>query len=382
MSHSHTANIDAIKRIPDPKEPKPRLALPTFALFAGALAAWVGSTVLAATGLWPWPISTIVNTVAAFALFTVVHDAAHSTLSRIRPVNVWIGRMATFTLNPGIGFRAFRYIHMQHHRFTNHEDGRDPDHYASCGPGWQAPLRWMTMDLAYMRWYIPRLSQRPRTELVEFAVTLLAFAAVIAGLVLSGNFLIVGLACWLIPSRLAGFALGWSFDYLPHHGLKDRPTDDRFKTTRNRIGLERLLSPPDALPELSPGPSPSSGNSLLPLHSGLAAKRGGLPLARSRPLHRRRATAQPRGVPHAARAVRRALRRRLIASPRGRRSGWTVRVAGFRMPKAVIIDSRLGPDVQMVSAASTVGVRVRRLYYGGCPTPAPAPAPLGDRLTR
>ena len=45
------------------------------------------------------------------------------------------------------------------------------------------------------------------------------------------------------------------------------------------------------------------------------------------------------------------------SSPRGRRSAWTVRVAGFRIPKAVMIDSRLGPDVQMVSAASTVGVR-------------------------
>ena len=45
------------------------------------------------------------------------------------------------------------------------------------------------------------------------------------------------------------------------------------------------------------------------------------------------------------------------SSPRGRRSAWTVRVAGFRLPKAVMIDSRLGPDVQMVSAASTVGVR-------------------------
>jgi hypothetical protein len=45
------------------------------------------------------------------------------------------------------------------------------------------------------------------------------------------------------------------------------------------------------------------------------------------------------------------------SSPRGRRSAWTVTVAGFRIPKAVMIDSRLGPDVQMVSAASTVGVR-------------------------
>jgi hypothetical protein len=31
--------------------------------------------------------------------------------------------------------------------------------------------------------------------------------------------------------------------------------------------------------------------------------------------------------------------------------------SGFRIPKAVMIDSRLGPDVQMVSAASTVGLR-------------------------
>ncbi len=45
------------------------------------------------------------------------------------------------------------------------------------------------------------------------------------------------------------------------------------------------------------------------------------------------------------------------SSPRGRRSAWTVTVAGFRIPKAVMIDSGLGPDVQMVSAASMVGVR-------------------------
>jgi hypothetical protein len=45
------------------------------------------------------------------------------------------------------------------------------------------------------------------------------------------------------------------------------------------------------------------------------------------------------------------------SSPRGRRSAWTVRVAEFRIPKALMIDSRLGPNVQMVSAGSTVGVR-------------------------
>jgi ring-1,2-phenylacetyl-CoA epoxidase subunit PaaE len=243
MSHSHAADIDSIKRIPDPAEPPRRIARPTVALFIAALAVWSASTTLAVTGVWPWPVSTVLNTFAAFALFTVGHDATHNSLSTIAPVNTWLGRVALYALSPQIGFRAFRYIHMQHHRFTNHDDGRDPDHYTMRGPTWQAPLRWLTLDLSYAGWYWAQLRTRPRGELQETVVMLLLFAVVIAALVLSGNFLLVGLACWLVPARLAVLMLGWSFDYLPHHGLKSRPTDDRFQTTRNRIGLERLLTP-------------------------------------------------------------------------------------------------------------------------------------------
>ena len=43
--------------------------------------------------------------------------------------------------------------------------------------------------------------------------------------------------------RLAVMWLGFAFDFLPHHGLHLTPSEDRFKTTRNRVGLERLLSP-------------------------------------------------------------------------------------------------------------------------------------------
>jgi fatty acid desaturase len=48
---------------------------------------------------------------------------------------------------------------------------------------------------------------------------------------------------FLLPIRLAVGWLGFAFDYLPHNGLRHTPSEDRFKTTRNRIGLERLLSP-------------------------------------------------------------------------------------------------------------------------------------------
>ena len=51
------------------------------------------------------------------------------------------------------------------------------------------------------------------------------------------------LALYYLPCRLAALFLGFAFDYLPHHGLHHKPSEDRLKTTRNRVGAERLLSP-------------------------------------------------------------------------------------------------------------------------------------------
>ena len=243
MSHSHHADIDSIRAIPNPEEKVPEVAKPTLALFVVSVSAWIASSALALTDSWPWPLTIVVNTIAAFALFTVSHDASHNSLSTHSWVNLWIGRICMVTLSPLMGFRAFRFIHMQHHRFTNHDDGQDPDHYTMEGPRWQLPLRFLTLDFYYATWYAPRFSSRPKQERVEVIVTTIVMGALIVGLILSGNFLIGCLVCWLVPARLAVFILGWSFDYLPHHGLTATPKDDKLKTTRNRIGLERLLTP-------------------------------------------------------------------------------------------------------------------------------------------
>ena len=49
---------------------------------------------------------------------------------------------------------------------------------------------------------------------------------------------------WILPSRLALFGLAWGFDWLPHHGLSPSgERNDHFPSTRNRVGLERLLTP-------------------------------------------------------------------------------------------------------------------------------------------
>ncbi len=235
-----TAATDAIRRIPDPEEPVPALARPTLALFVGCWAVWLASTALALSDAWWWGFSVLVNAAACFAIFTVSHEASHHTASTEPGVNLWLGRFSNVLFAPHAGFRTWRFIHMQHHRFTNEADGSDPDHFTHRGAAWTAPLRWATIDLYYMVWYAPRVRSRPRAEQVELVVTWLVIGSGLALAIATGHLDAV-LLLYLLPIRIAVLVLGWSFDYLPHNGLHE--TVDKYRMTRNRVGLERLLSP-------------------------------------------------------------------------------------------------------------------------------------------
>ena len=131
---------------------------------------------------------------------------------------------------------------MQHHRFTNHEDGSDPDHYTMEGPAWQRPLRWVTVDFNYLAFYARRFGGRPLSEKVESIVQSVVVLALMALVIARGGFVDL-LVYALTPQRLALLWLAFAFDYLPHHRLHLRPEEDRLKTTRNRIGSEPWLSP-------------------------------------------------------------------------------------------------------------------------------------------
>lgn len=237
-----SATADRITTIPRPDEPIPLLSWPVLGVFAGAAALYAAGTALAVTGTWPWPLSTLTNGVAAFLFFTVAHEASHSAASSSPAVNRWLGRVALpFFVVVG-GFSMFRFIHMQHHRFTNHTDGADPDHYTQAGPALLLPLRWATIDLQYLRFYLPRLRARPAAERRELAVSTTLVLAVFAALVAAGHGVDL-LVLVVLPGRIALFLLAWSFDWLPHHGLHDTARTNRFRTTRNIVGLERLLTP-------------------------------------------------------------------------------------------------------------------------------------------
>ncbi len=228
--------------IPDPADRVPLIAWPTIALLLAAAGLAAASTLLGLDGTLPAPVSVLLNAIASYLFFTVAHDAAHSAASSNRTLNLWIGRVSTPFITPAASFGVWRFIHMQHHRFTNHEDGSDPDHYTMEGPAWQRPLRWVTVDFNYLAFYARRFGGRPLSEKVESIVQSVVVLALMALVIARGGFVDL-LVYVLIPQRLALLWLAFAFDYLPHHGLHLRPEEDRLKTTRNRIGSEPWLSP-------------------------------------------------------------------------------------------------------------------------------------------
>lgn len=238
---SQASGTAARQALPDPGAAVPAVALPTLAIFAGALAAFVLSTIGYASGGFPAWATIAVNAAVTFVMFTVVHDAVHHAISTARWVNGPIGRLAWVFVVPIISFPAFKFIHVEHHRHAN-DDDNDPDTFASHTPAWQAPVRWALAEGFYGNYLIRRLRGRPAGENVE---TLLMLGLSVTGLTLAiatGKLWTLAVV-FLIPQRIGIFVLAWWFDWLPHHGLAATQRTDRYRATRARVGMEWLFTP-------------------------------------------------------------------------------------------------------------------------------------------
>lgn len=219
---------------------RPQIAWPTVGLFVLALVLYVGSTFMAASGRWPAWAGVALNALCAYWMFTVAHDASHNSLSLYRWLNDGLGRVATMTLLPLPIFRAFRYIHMQHHRFSNEQD--DPDYWVGRGSIWTLPLRCALMDLHYIAWYVPRLSERPKEEIRDTVMAAIFGGVVLTWLVSHGWGWEV-LLYWVLPARIAISFLALAFDYWPHSPYKATDAENKYIATSVRAGMEWLLTP-------------------------------------------------------------------------------------------------------------------------------------------
>jgi len=222
---------------------RPNIAWPTVMLLVAAFALFGLSTFAYLQGALPLFWAILLNAIAAYMSFTPAHDASHNSVSTNRHLNEWVGRIATVLQSPVPFFRTFRYVHMQHHRFTNDET-KDPDVYAGTGPGWLLPFKWMTLDLNYFHYYFKRsdFMKRPKSERTELYLAVFFGLLVLAVVTLAG-WLEYYLLLFLLPARLTALFLALTFDFLPHYPHQAYAGDQPFQCTSNRVGMEWLLTP-------------------------------------------------------------------------------------------------------------------------------------------
>lgn len=222
---------------------RPKLAWPTVILFVAAVTIFAASTYAYLVGALPLAWVILINSIAAYMSFTVVHEASHNIISSNRKLNDWLGRAGTAMLSPVPFFRTFRFIHMQHHRFTNDPE-KDPDLYAGTGPAWLLPFKWATVDFKYFHYYLnPKIfMQRPQSERRELYLAVLFGVAVLA-VVLAMGWMEYYLWLYLLPTRIANLFLIFGFDFLPHYPHQAKAKDQPFQCTSNRVGMEWLMTP-------------------------------------------------------------------------------------------------------------------------------------------
>lgn len=182
-------------------------AWPTVLLFVA------GCLIMVASMLLGWhehyAASFFVAMVSQYLLYTCMHEAVHRTASKSRGMNWLIGVVSASTLFAP--YTGFRYVHLKHHRFTNHEQ-KDPDIWSARS---LLVLRWLTQDLYYYVVYMKDGGFRFPTfwrVVLQFVINFSILALMVS---LKGW--AWPLFCWLLPGR---FVIGWLslvFNYLPHH---------------------------------------------------------------------------------------------------------------------------------------------------------------------
>ncbi|MGK3960774.1 fatty acid desaturase [Sorangium sp. So ce118] len=201
---------------------------PTLALFAGSYALWAAAVIAGVEGWVPTVAAVLAAAVAAYAVFTPMHEAAHRSLAHSALLNGVVGRLSGLLLMAP--FLAVRHFHIEHHKHTNEAD-RDPDHWSGRGPWYLLPLRWATQDLHYYYLFLRSYRAQKRSERIETVATLAAMLSLVA-LAFGLGFGELVVLYWIVPARLAIFFLAFAFDYLPHYPHGITAAQDRYRATR------------------------------------------------------------------------------------------------------------------------------------------------------
>lgn len=219
-------------------------AWPTVLLLVVLIAIEIAVIAVWAVGAMPLLVGVLINSVASYGLYTVVHEAVHGSISNNNPRYArWDSICGTIAGQLILlSFTGHRSSHLRHHAHTNTD--RDPD-IAAKGPLVALPIKWLASNVILVLVALPggvRLASALKRRLGGDATadsddsSLLAkqswaarvgVLAVLISIPLDAVVPVVVL--WIIPARLTFLYLLFFFVWLPHFPYEHT---DRFRNTR------------------------------------------------------------------------------------------------------------------------------------------------------
>lgn len=191
-----------------------RFAWQEIAVLSGSYLTFALSSYLYLVGLLPYAVTFVLSGVALYAVFTPLHDATHRSASSDRRVNDWIGNLACFLLVPGFSTALYRYLHLEHHRYTG-KKGMDPDEpFVSAWPAARV-LVWCCPDILWVIWYFRHRNERPARERAGYWMGL-SFAVTWHAVWLLSPYAWEFFLLWMVPQRLGLGLVVYLFAYLQH----------------------------------------------------------------------------------------------------------------------------------------------------------------------
>jgi len=229
--------ISLPKLVRAPQWKKSEIEWPTVFLFFVVMTVYILSTYFA----WRspaslWPLFVLINSLAVYAIFTVMHEASHKNISRKYPRFEYALGVVSSLLYHG-AYEQFVSIHLRHHSKVNLK-GEDPDLHASGPITFKKLMMWGTTLLVYLAFFLKNGMFQKRRQWGIY----LPYLFVLSLYMLSAfyGFTLKLLIFWLLPSFLGVILTVYVFDHLPH-----RPHTDPGKYTNAafypRRGIDWLL---------------------------------------------------------------------------------------------------------------------------------------------
>lgn len=196
-----------------------RFAWPTVLLGTGVFVGYVATPILVVSGQLSLLAGFCLMSVLAYAAYTVLHDAAHGSISgshrSLRWLNELMGYLAAWVVM--IPLTAHRHEHLAHHRHTNDAEG-DPDYIVgsltkSPWSAVQVAIRVLSKQFTY--YFNERWSRAPRSQNLYLCLEIAAALAPRLAFLVAG-FWVEGLVLFVLAEIVGVVILLYLFAYIVH----------------------------------------------------------------------------------------------------------------------------------------------------------------------